>query len=48
MQYEQKLLHPYMMDTHARTRPSRTTGIPSAMEPCSFSTENTRPRRVYT
>ena len=22
MQYEQKLLHPYMMDTHARTRPS--------------------------
>ena len=46
MQYEQKLLHPYMMDTQARTLPSRTTGIPSAMVPCSSSTENTRPRRV--
>ena len=30
MQYEQKLLHPYMMLTHARTPPSRTMGRSSA------------------
>ena len=28
---KQKLLQPYMMDTHARVRPSRTTGNPSAI-----------------
>ena len=45
MQYEQKLLHPYMIETHARMLPSRTTGVPSAMVPGSSSTEKTRPRR---
>ena len=48
MQYEQKLLHPYMMETHAFTPFSRTVGIPSAMLPRSSATEKTRFRLSYT
>jgi prophage antirepressor-like protein len=44
-EHEQKLLQPYMIETQAFTPRSRTTGIPSAMVPCSSATENTLLRR---
>ena len=42
MQYEQKLLHPYMIDTHALRFDERTTGLPSAMLPAESSTAKMR------
>ena len=42
MQYEQKLLQPYMIDTHALRFDERTTGMPSAILPAESSTAKMR------
>ena len=42
MQYEQKLLHPFIMESHAFTLPSRSRGRPSATD-SALSASNTRP-----